>query len=301
MSATIDALNASFGQGDALYFVSGPGDLAQAVLRAQGAEARVMLQGAQIIHYHPAHQEPVIWLGEEVKYLPGKSVRGGVPVCWPWFGAGADGRPAHGFARNLDWRVEHAATEHGESVLTLTLMPSEDTRKFWPHDFRLALEVRLGDRLRMTLDTEHLGSEPCEITQGLHTYLRVGDIAQAAILGLGDTPYLDKTRDMIRDVQHEQVLRLSGETDRVYLDTLAEVIVEDPVLRRRIHVSKDGSRSTVIWNPWEEKAGAFPDMRADEYRHMVCVETVNAAEDRVLLAPGGTHRMVCEIHVTPLE
>jgi len=300
MSMTIDALNASFGQGDALHFVSGPGNLPQAVLRAHGAEVRVMLQGAQIIHYQPAGQQPVIWLSDEIKYLPGKSVRGGVPVCWPWFGAGAEGCPAHGFARNLDWRVARAGIENGEVSLLLELLPSEATRKLWPHDFRLALEVRLGDGLRMTLDTEHRGSEPCEITEGLHTYLRVGDITQARILGLADTPFLDKTRDMLRDVQHEQALQLAGETDRVYLDTLAEVIVEDPVLGRRLHVRKDGSRSTVVWNPWEEKAGAFPDMRADEYRQMLCVETTNAAEDRVLLAPGGTHRMVSEIAVSPL-
>ncbi|MEW6765623.1 MAG: D-hexose-6-phosphate mutarotase [Pseudomonadota bacterium] len=298
---TVDALNASHGQGDALHFILGPGDLPQAVLRAHGTEARVMLQGAQIVHYQPADQEPVIWLSEEIKYLPGKSVRGGVPVCWPWFGATTDGRPAHGFARNLDWQLESSAIKDGEAVLVLALSPSEATRKLWPHDFRLALEIRLGDTLRMTLDTEHLGTEPCEITQGLHTYLRVGDIGQAAILGLADTPFLDKTRGMLRDVQHEQVLRLSGETDRVYLDTLAEVIVEDPVLQRRLHVRKEGSSSTVIWNPWEEKAGAFPDMRADEYRQMLCVETVNAAEDRVILAPGGSHRMVSEIFAAPLN
>jgi len=298
---TTDALNASFGQGDALHFIMGPGDLPQAVLRANGAEARVMLQGAQIVHYQPAGHEPVIWLSDGIKYLPGKSVRGGVPVCWPWFGAGAEGRPAHGFARNLDWQVESAGLENGQAVLVLELLPSEATRRLWPHDFRLTLEVRLGDTLRMTLDTEHRGSEPCEITEGLHTYLRVGDIREAAILGLVGTPFLDKTRDMLRDIQQEQALRLTGETDRVYLDTLAEVIVEDPVLRRRLHVRKDGSRSTVIWNPWEEKAGAFPDMRADEYRQMLCVETVNAAEDRVLLAPGDAHRMVSEIFAAPLD
>ncbi len=297
---TLDALNASFGQGDALHFVTGPSGLTQAVLRADGAEARVLLQGAQVVHYQPAGFGPVIWVSEGATYLTGKSVRGGVPVCWPWFGATTDGRPAHGFARNLDWQVESSAIKDGEAVLVLALSPSEATRKLWPHDFRLVLEVRLGDTLRMTLDTEHLGTEPCEITQGLHTYLRVGDIREAAILGLAGTPFLDKTRGMQRDVQHEQVLRLSGETDRVYLDTLAEVIVEDPVLQRRLHVRKEGSSSTVIWNPWEEKAGAFPDMRADEYRQMLCVETVNAAEDRVLLAPGGSHRLVSEIFATPL-
>lgn len=298
--STIDALNASFGQGDALHFLAGPGGLTQAVLRAEGAEARVMLQGAQVIHYQPVGQEPVIWVSDGATYLTGKSVRGGVPVCWPWFGATTDGRPAHGFARNLEWQVAGAGIEAGEVCLTLELLPSESSRTFWPHDFRLALEVRLGATLRMTLETEHRGDAPCEITQGLHTYLRVGDVREAAILGLAGTPFLDKTRGMIRDVQQEEALRLTGETDRVYLDTLAEVIVEDPVLRRRLHVRKDGSRSTVVWNPWEEKAGAFPDMRADEYRHMLCVETTNAGEDRVLLPPAGVHRLVSEIFVTPL-
>jgi D-hexose-6-phosphate mutarotase len=298
--STIDALNASFGQGDALHFITGPGGLTQAVLRAEGAEARVLLQGAQVVHYQPAGFGPVIWVSDEATFLTGKSVRGGVPVCWPWFGATTDGRPAHGFARNLMWQVANGGLETGEVWLTLELLPSEATRSFWPQDFRLSLEVRLGASLRLTLTTEHRGNAPCEITQGLHTYLRVGDIREAAILGLVDTPFLDKTHDMIRDVQHEQALRLTGETDRIYLDTLAEVIVEDPVLHRRLHVRKEGSRSTVVWNPWETKAGAFPDMRADEYRHMLCVETTNAGEDRVLLPPGGVHRLVSEIFASPL-
>ncbi|MEW5838133.1 MAG: D-hexose-6-phosphate mutarotase [Pseudomonadota bacterium] len=305
---TIEQLNARFGQnqtqgqsqGGALHFIQGEADLPVAVLRTAQAEARVMLQGAQIIHYQVGEHAPIIWVGEEAKAIPGKSLRGGVPVCWPWFGAGADGQPAHGFARNLDWQVADTQADTNSVTLTLELLPSETSKKYWPHDFRLSLAVRLADSLKMTLTTEHRGEEACTITQALHTYLHVSDIAEVAITGLADTAFLDKTRDMLRDIQAESVLRLNAETDRVYVDTDAEVVVEDPALQRRIHVRKQGSRSTVVWNPWDEKADAFPDMRADEYARMLCVETCNAADDKIQLAPGESHCMVSEIVVTPL-
>lgn len=304
MSNDITQLNANFGltqaHGDALHFVPGEADLPVAILRTSHAEARVMLQGAQIIHYQVGEQAPIIWVGDEAHAIPGKSLRGGVPVCWPWFGAGAEGQPAHGFARNLNWQVAGSKADADSVTLTLELLPSETSSKYWPHDFRLSLEVHLADSLRMKLTTEHRGSEACTISQALHTYLRVGDIAEVSIHGLADTAFLDKTRDMLRDTQSDLALRLGSETDRVYLDTVAEVIVEDAALQRRIHVRKEGSRSTVVWNPWDEKAGGFPDMRSDEYAQMLCVETTNAADDVVHLAPGETHCMVSEIVVTPL-
>ncbi len=302
---TIEQLNTEFSLkqdwGDALHFILGEADLPVAILRTAHAEARVMLQGAQIIHYQIDDQPPIIWVGEEAKAIPGKSLRGGVPVCWPWFGAGAEGQPAHGFARNLDWQVASAQADENAVTLTLELLPNETSKKYWPHDFRLSLEVQLAESLKMTLSTEHRGEQPCHITQALHTYLHVGDIAEVSITGLADTAFLDKTRDMLRDIQAESVLRLNAETDRVYLDTESEVVVEDPALQRRVHVRKSGSRSTVVWNPWDEKAGAFPDMRADEYARMVCVETCNAADDTIQLAPGERHCLVSEIIVSPLH
>ncbi|HES77301.1 MAG TPA: D-hexose-6-phosphate mutarotase [bacterium] len=305
MNNDLNQLNASFGltqvHGSALSFIQGEADLPIAILRTEHAEARVMLQGAQIIHYQVDNQPPIIWVGEEAKAVPGKSLRGGVPVCWPWFGAGNDGQPAHGFARNVNWQVAGSKADDTSVTLTLELLPNETSQKYWPHDFRLSLEVQLADSLKMTLMTEHRGTESCTITQALHTYLRVGDIAKVSITGLADTAFLDKTRDMLRDIQNEAALRLNSETDRVYLETDAEVIVEDAALQRRIHVRKDGSRSTVVWNPWDKKADGFPDMRADEYAQMLCIETTNAADDKIQLAPGETHCMVSEILVTPLK
>lgn len=291
----LDILNTSFGQGEALRFMSGPGGLPQAVLRMAGSEARVLLQGAQVIHYQPAGHTPVLWVSQAAAFDSGKSVRGGIPICWPWFGVADDDRPAHGFARNLNWQVAAAGKAADIVWLTLKLHPTADTYRLWPHAFCLSLTIELGAQLRLSLTTEHRGDTPCEITQGLHTYLAVGDIQQIAILGLGSTPYLDKTEGMRRKLQHEEVLHLNGETDRIYLDTLAEVIVEDPLLHRRVHVRKEGSRSTVIWNPWESKAKRLPDMHPEEYRQMLCVETTNAGEDRILLTPGGVHTLVSEI------
>ncbi|MGD9888373.1 MAG: D-hexose-6-phosphate mutarotase [Halothiobacillaceae bacterium] len=304
MSTLVDQLNSDFGltqaHGTTLSFIEGEANLPIAILRTAHAEARVMLQGAQITHYQVGNQAPIIWVSEEAKATPGKSLRGGVPVCWPWFGAGCEGQPAHGFARNVNWQVASSKADDNSVTLILELLPNEISTQYWPHDFRLSLEVHLADSLKMTLMTEHRGTTNCSITQALHTYLRVGDIAQVSISGLANTAFLDKTRDMLPDIQSEAILRLGSETDRVYLDTESEVIVEDAALQRSIHVRKQGSRSTVIWNPWDEKAGGFPDMRSDEYAQMLCVETTNAADDVVQLAPGETHCMVSEILVTPL-
>lgn len=288
----INALNQGFGIAGCLQFEAGPGGLPVATIGTAQASAQVALQGAHLLSWQPAGQQPVLWLSSAAEFAPGKPVRGGVPVCWPWFGPLAD-KGQHGFARNRPWSVRASALDaEGRVVLCLGLGADGQTRALWDHDFDLELQLTLGQTLEMTLRTRNTGAAAFDITQALHTYFRVGDIGQTRVLGLAGCDYLDKTQAMARLTQHGD-LGFGGETDRVYLDTAGDCLIDDPVLRRRIRIAKAGSRSTVVWNPWADKVMA--DMAPGEYAGMVCVETCNAGPDAVTLAPGQTHALSARI------
>jgi glucose-6-phosphate 1-epimerase len=300
MEKTLDnfseTLNARFGIPGRLRFQdSGPG-LPVAEITTPDAAARVALQGGQVLEWQPTGHKPVIWISRAAVYQPGKGVRGGVPVCWPWFGQ-AEGKVAHGFVRARMWEVREAKVDLAETVmLRLGIKDDESTRAQWDHAFDLELVVTVGAALKMELVTRNTGTVPFTITDGLHTYFRVGDVHQIKVHGLDGAEYLDKVRDFARERQTGAVT-FSGETDRVYINTTADCLIEDPVLARTIRVAKAGSASTVVWNPWTEKEKAFSDMAAGEYADMVCVETVNASPDEVTVVPGGKHSLLAFIGV----
>ena len=155
--------------------------------------------------------------------------------------------------------------------------------------------VRIGPRLELELEVENRSHEPFGFEEALHTYLRVGDVREATVSGLAGTTYIDKTDAMKRKVQADEPLRLSGATDRVFLGTRGPCVVDDPVLDRRLVIEKRGSATTVVWNPWHEKAAAMADLGGDVWPWMLCVETANAADDAVRLAPGQRHRMTAVV------
>ena len=280
-----------------LRFVDAAPGLPVAEITLPQATARIAVNGAQVLEWAPAGQQPVIWVSRAAVYQPGKGVRGGVPVCWPWFGAGADGKPAHGFVRTRLWQVRETAVGPADTVvIRLGLTDDESTRALWDHAFDVELVVSVGAALKMELVTRNTGAEPFTITNGLHPYFRVGDIGRTRVLGLEDTVYLDKVQGMGESRQAGAV-QFSGETDRVYIGTAADCVIDDAALGRKIRIAKSGSRSTVVWNPWTEKEKGFADMAAGEYRDMLCVETTNAGPDSVSVAPGGEHRLVAFVGV----
>jgi glucose-6-phosphate 1-epimerase len=219
-------------------------------------------------------------------------VRGGVPVCWPWFGA-RDGLPMHGFARTRLWQVRAASTDvAGQVVLRLGLQDDTDTRALWNHAFDLELVLTIRATLGVSLISRNTGDQSFTLTDALHTYFCVADIAQTAVLGLDGCEYLDKVQNFAR-AQQSGPVEFSGETDRIYIDTMADCVIEDRVAQRAIRVSKSGSCSTVVWNPWRDKV--FADMAAGEYQQMLCVETCNAGPDQITLAPGQSHVLTAHI------
>jgi glucose-6-phosphate 1-epimerase len=235
-----------------------------------------------------------LFLSERSQFASGKAIRGGVPVIFPWFGAraGHPEAPDHGFARTREWAVE--SVEHannGSVAVTLAFEDDDATRGTWPHAYRVRHRVVFGKRLEMTLEVENRSDQPFQFEEALHTYLLVGDVAQASIDGLGGSVYIDKIDEMQRKSLGAGPLRLDGTTDRVFLDTRSTCIVADPVLTRRIVVEKTGSATTVVWNPWHEKASTMADLGDDQWRLMLCVEAANAADNAVHLASGERHAM----------
>ncbi len=286
-------LNTHFGICGRVTFSEVAGGLIVAEVSNEQATARIALQGAQILAWAPVGEQSVIWQSLNAIYTAGKSVRGGVPVCWPWFGPHPteSGFPAHGFARTQNW--EMAQTQQltdGTTTLSLRLVQDANTRLLWPHDSELLLMVNVGERLQIDLLTRNTGSETFTVTQALHTYFAVSDVREVSVLGLEDQPYIDKVVGGARDVQTGPV-RFSAETDRIYLDQGGESVIDDPGLQRRIGIRREGSHSTVVWNPWAEKSLAMADMGADAYLGMLCVEATNAAADAVSIAPGEEHRL----------
>ena len=295
MNPEIENLNRQFGIASVLNFADVNG-LPVIEIATSASTARIAVQGGQVLEWQPAGQQSVIWVSRAAVYQVGKGVRGGVPVCWPWFGAGEPGKPAHGFVRTRMWQVRATGQDADGTFVRLGIKDDADTRAIWDYAFDLELLVNVGARLNMELITHNTGNATLRITDALHTYFRIGDIGHTEVLGLELAIYQDKVSGQDRQVQTGPVA-FAGETDRIYLDTQADCLIKDERFGRSIRVAKKGSDTTVVWNPWTEKEKTFADMSAGEYRDMLCVETCNAATDVIVLQPGEKHSLLAELSV----
>lgn len=303
-SLNLDALEARWGRTGAVTFAErygGPVALLQAGLQAGGATAVVALQGAQVLSYVPPNQSDVLWLSPVAKLGTGKAVRGGVPVCWPWFGPHPTdpAKSAHGFVRARPWSVTGSAAKSGRARLVLAYDASPKSQPDWPHRALAEIEITLAETLTISLSTENRGDNELVLTQALHTYLAVGDIGAVTIDGFVGQPFIDQLSPGPMRREHEPVT-FKAEIDRIYQDSEGPVIVTDQKGARQIRVSKTGSRSTVIWNPWIGKSASLGDMGGDGYCHMLCVEAANAGNNSVTLASGERHRLTTELSVTKI-
>lgn len=274
-----------------------------AILESASSRAVVALQGGQVLSWRTAHDlNDALWLSPVADLSLAKAVRGGIPICWPWFGphSGDPSKPAHGFVRTAPWRVTGAATSATQARLFFVFDTTADAGDVWPHRARAEVEITAGETLTVALTTHNLGPTAFSLTEALHTYLRVGDIAAARVEGLSNRTYVDQLHDGARHVQDGAPVSFTSETDRVYLDTPDAVTVRDPVLGREIRVAKSGSLSTVVWNPWIDKSKRLGDIGDDGYKQMLCIETANALDSAVTIEPGARHRMTTEISVRSL-
>lgn len=298
----VQDLNSQFGISQQLDFIEDASGLIVAAIDNPQASARLTLQGAHLLSWRPRSTSlPVVWWSDKATLVQGKPAHSGAPVCWPWFGMHPNqpSFPAHGYARNLPWEVIATSAEaNGATRLTLRLLPSTQAEAQWPHRAELTLDLLIGDTLRMTLTTANMGDSEFQISEAFHTYFQVADIAQVRVLGLEDGVYLDKVDNFASKQQHGAVT-FDSETDRVYVDTESECVIEDPGLRRRIRIAKSGSRTTVVWNPWQEKGLPMSDV-GEGWRSMVCVESANAAHNAVTVPPRMTHSLTVEYSTEPI-
>ena len=280
----------------------GQGGLPRLTIVNPIARAEVYLHGAHVTAWQPAGQAPVLWMSGASYWDAAKPIRGGVPICFPWFGAHATdtSAPSHGFARLRDWALVEARDDgHGATHLAFRLTHEPTPPAAWPHAFEATFRVSVGTALLMTLEVRNPGAEAFSFEEALHTYFAVGDVRRVEIAGLEGTAYLDKVGGTTRRRQGTEPIRFTAETDRVYLETQQACTITDPAQDRRIVVRKSGSDATVVWNPWVAKAKAMPDFGDDEWPGMVCVETGNVNVHAVTLAPGASHAMTAAIEVVP--
>jgi len=291
---TLNELNQRFAIAGHLQFIEVDGGLVFAEINNKHANASIAIQGAHIATFQPKGEEPVIWLSKLAKFVPGKSIRGGVPICWPWFGAHAtDSKlPGHGYARTVMWEVlETKALADGSTFLRFGIIENDITRTQWPHACSVQLEATVGKALRVELITKNTGNAAFQLGEALHTYFHISDVGNMTIRGLEGCEYIDKVGETTRRKQQGGIV-IESEVDRVYVNTTADCIIEDKGLKRAIRIAKTGSKSAVVWNPWTEKADKMGDFGPQGHRGMVCVESGNAMENVVTLAAGETHRLV---------
>lgn len=297
-------LNHTFGIPGALLFEEREGGLVEARMATATSTASVCLQGAHVVDWRIHGQsEPVLWLSRDAKFAPGKSIRGGIPVCWPWFGPHAENTaaPAHGFARAAEWQIADSGSDAAGSVwLLLTLLISDAQRALWPHAAGLSLRVKLGDTLSLELTTQNQGQEAFVLGEALHTYFNISDIGSISVGGLHGVAYWD-TVGQVEKKQQSGPLSFKKETDRVYVDSPQTCVIEDLVFSRRIYIRKQGSLSTVVWNPWTDKAERMGDLgQPDGWRGFLCVESANVWDNKLTLAAGETHTLSVEYAVETL-
>lgn len=284
-------LQERFGIDQRIQIVPGPTDSPHVLLRTGRAEAAISLYGGQVLRYGYDDQPQIVWQGEHVQFVAGKAIRAGIPLCWPWFGPHPynSQKPAHGFARLQLWELLESGADGEAAWLKLGLSDNEATRSIWPYAFQLELLVRVGEQLEVVLTTTNTGDRAFDLGGALHSYFAVGAIEQIRIDGLDGATYYDQLSK--NQALQTGPIRFREELDRIYLDTTAACTIVDPTWQRKIQVAKQGSHSTVVWNPWIEKAKHLADFGDDDYLGMVCIETANAGPDLIRLEPSARHTL----------
>ncbi len=297
----VGALNARFGIAGVAQVVAGKGGLPMVRVMTGVATAEISLYGAQVTKWKPAGAAEVLFLSEKSYWDVGHPIRGGIPVCFPWFGDKADdaSAPKHGFVRTKQWRLDSLSALDDGSVTVMCITESDaTTRPRWPHDFCVAYRITVGTRLRLELTVINRGKTAMRFEEALHSYLRVGKVGEVAVRGLDGAAYLDKNDEFREKIQTGDI-NLTGPTDHIYLKSSGTVEVIDAVLKRIVRTEKVNSATTVVWNPWAEQAAKISDFGNDEWQGMVCVEGSNVQAAAIELNPGEEHTLRVTLSALP--
>lgn len=296
-----------------LYSVDGQIDITEGdngipfiELNNDTASAVISLYGGQILSYKPSGNAETLFLSKLANYQEGKAIKGGIPVCWPWFGADPEGkdRQAHGFARNKMWQLRSTEKiDNDQSKVVMGLNEDAQTRKMWPYNFDLSIEFDVGETLDVSLITRNTGDQAFKITQALHSYFSVGNIEQVFIKGLDKKAYLDKAN--INKGKEDKVqsgnVEFTQEVDRIYLDVPESIQISDSASKQLINIASAGNRTAVVWNPGADISQQMSDLENTDFQRFVCVETVNAASDVIEILPGESFVLSASFKVSGLE
>lgn len=296
-----EQLNQQYGIGQQVVFSEGKGGLPVIQVNNEQAKALISVYGGQVLAFQPAHaQQQLLFVSQQAYYQSGKAIKGGVPICWPWFGPDLEGkgRPAHGFMRNRMWEViSTALTPEGAVQIVLGATDTAETRAIWSRAFALQLEITIADTLNLELTTRNTGTQPCTITQAFHPYFQVGDIRQTSVTGLENTRYIDKVSD---NMEREQLgaVTIDAEVDRIYQAVgSSDLVIHDQAWQRRIRITSKGNRTAVVWNPWAKRSAAMSDLGDEDYLRFICVETTNAATDRAHIPPNSEVKLTANYKI----
>ena len=298
MERTVTELDRQFEIPGTAHIVAGNGGLPKIQITSPKVEGEIYLHGAHVTSWKPAGREEVLFLSSRSRWEDGHAIRGGVPLCFPWFGDKHDDphAPAHGFVRTRAWELDSISKDEGAVTVSMSTESNADARKWWPAQFRLVHRATFGLELSLELIVTNKDTAPMRFEEALHAYHRVADIQKVRVQGLDAVHYLDKTDSNRKKLQRGEIA-IASETDRVYLNTSDVVRLEDPVLHRGTSVTKENSLTTVVWNPWVEKAGSLSDFADEEWKEMICIETSNVSDFAVDLAPGDQHTMKAVVRV----
>jgi D-hexose-6-phosphate mutarotase len=281
-------------------FMDGRGELPMLEVNTAWSTAGIYLQGAHVTHFKKKNEPPLLFLSQCSRFAENEPIRGGIPVIFPWFGP-REGLPQHGFARLKLWELkEFAPAPDGSVSVRFRLPDCPEASAFPPFTADYIVTVNQSLTLQLLI-TNQSPNEVFTFENCLHTYFEVGDIHAVSITGLKGLSYLDKVANFAQQTETNDALRFASEVDRIYLNTTGPVDIADPRLGRRIHVEKQGSASTVVWNPWTAKAQQMPDFGNEEYERMVCVESGNVASNQIKLPPGQTSTLTVKLSSEPLR
>jgi D-hexose-6-phosphate mutarotase len=282
-----------------VMFLDGQGELPMIGISTMWSSAEVYLQGAHLTNFRKHNEPPLTFMSQCSRFTQGQPIRGGVPVIFPWFGM-REGMGNHGFARVQTWELKEFAPAPDGSVSVRFRLPDCPEASSYP-PFTADYVVTVSDGLTLQLIISNQAAEDSLTFENcFHTYFAVSDITSVSIVGLKGGSYLDKVSNFVQRVQTEDALRISSETDRIYLNTAGPLELHDPRLGRKIRIEKQGSNSTIVWNPWISRSQQMPDFGNDEYQRMVCIEVGNVSSNEITLAPGRTSTLTARITSNPL-
>ena len=293
---TIEMLNEKFGINSVANFYTGQGGLNMLSITNQYGAASISLYGGQLLSYTPAEEKDLLWLSKKSLFENGKAIRGGVPVCFPWFGPHPEDKtkPQHGFARLQEWEVINViSNEDGATQVSIQLTENPGSLALWPFPFNATLDFTIGKSMEIKLTVVNTGTAAFEYSDALHSYYNISDIDSIKIKGLHEATYYDGF-DMELKVQDAASLHFeAAETNRRYVNHFADCIIHDDGFKREIIAGKTGSKVTVVWNPAEAVSANMGDMATDGYKTFVCVEPANAylGIDMIVLQPGESHTL----------